>query len=319
MRRNLHGRDLRFGFTLIELLVVIAIIGVLVALLLPAVQAAREAANRSQCQNNLKQFGLAAQSYHDTFNAFPAGWYCMPPMYDPANPNTVIGGDVTGCATVSTPYQSYQWSGLVGVFNKMEQGNLFNEINFDYAPNSVVNTTAVRRTLTNFVCPSNRRPEATTQTGSAQKMGPSDYRGNMAAGMILPDASGNCPKQDPTNVYCLNFDNGITYQNSSVGMADITDGTTNTCLMGETIAPTGVWAPATSCCVRTNTDRTINRPIVSGTTNFWTYWSSKHPGLVNFANCDGSVRTVSQTINKAVLNKLMTRNGGETISADETK
>jgi len=319
MRRTPLGRDPRIGFTLIELLVVIAIIGVLVALLLPAVQAAREAANRSQCQNNLRQFGLAAQSYHDTYNAFPAGWYCMPPTYDPANPNTATGGDITGCATPGTPYQSYQWSGLVGVFNKMEQGNLFNEINFDFAPNSVVNTTAVRRTLTNFVCPSNRRAETTTQTGSTQKMGPSDYRGNMAAGMVFPDPNGNCPKQDPTNPYCLIFDNGVTYQNSSVGIADITDGTTNTCLIGETVASTGVWAPATSCCVRSNTDRTINKPIVSNGQNYYTYWSSKHPGLVNFANCDGSVRTITQTINKLVLNKLMTRNGGETISADEMK
>ena len=66
----------RAAFTLIELLVVIAIIAVLVALIMPAVQAARESANRAKCQNNLKQLGLAAQEYHDAFNAFPAGWYC---------------------------------------------------------------------------------------------------------------------------------------------------------------------------------------------------------------------------------------------------
>jgi prepilin-type N-terminal cleavage/methylation domain-containing protein len=319
MRRTLPRRPWSSGFTLIELLVVIAIIGVLVALLLPAVQSAREAANRTQCQNNLKQLGLAAQEYHDSFSAFPAGWYCTPPMYDPVNPNTLIGGDVTGCANIYTPYQPYQWNGMVGLFTKLEQGNLFNEVNFDFAPNHVVNTTAVRRTLTGFVCPSNRRPETTTQAGSTQKMGPSDYRGNMAAGMILPDPAGNCPTQDPTNVYCLNFDNGMTYQNSNVGIADVTDGTTNTCLIGETIAPNGVWAPATSCCVRTNNDRTINRPIVSGGVNYYTYWSSKHPGLVNFVNCDGSIRTVTATIAKPVLNKLMTRNGGEVISADEMK
>ncbi len=318
MRRNRSGR-FATGFTLIELLVVIAIIGVLVALLLPAVQSAREAANRSQCQNNLKQLGLAAQEYHDAFSAFPAGWYCSAPTTDPTNPNAYTGGDVTGCAAVYTPYQGYQWSGLIGLFRNLEQGNLFNEINFDFSPSDVNNSTAVRRTLTAFVCPSNRRPETTTQVGSTQKMGPSDYRGNMAAGMILPDASGPCPTQDPKNVYCCNYDNGVTYQNSKVGMADITDGTSNTCLIGETIAPNGVWAPATSCCVRSNNDRTINRPIVSGGKNYYTYWSSKHPGTVNFVNCDGSIRSIAVTINKAVLNKLMTRNGGETVSADETK
>lgn len=317
MRRTHLDRSRPSGFTLIELLVVIAIIGVLVALLLPAVQSAREAGNRAQCQNNLKQLGLAAQEYHDTFGSFPAGWYCMVPVYD--TNNTLVSGDVTGCATVGTPYQPYQWSGLVGLFTKIEQGNLYNEINFDFAPNTPINTTSVRRTMTTFVCPSNRRPEATTQAGSTQKLGPSDYRGNMAAGMILPDPSGNCPTQDPTNPFCLNFDNGMTYQNSSVGMADISDGTTNTCLFGETISPSGVWSQATSCCVRTNTDRTINRPIMSGGKAYYTYWSSKHPSLVNFANCDGSIRTVTANINKVVLIKLMTRNGGETISADEAK
>ena len=85
----------RAAFTLIELLVVIAIIAVLVALIMPAVQAARESANRAKCQNNLKQLGLAAQEYHDAFNSFPAGWYCCTPTYDAQG--NLISGDAN-CA-----------------------------------------------------------------------------------------------------------------------------------------------------------------------------------------------------------------------------
>jgi len=297
------------------LLVVIAIIGVLVALLLPAVQSAREAGNRAKCQNNLKQLGLAAQEYHDSFNTFPSGWYCAVPVYD-AN-NNLISGDIN-CATPGTPYQPYMWGLLPSLFMKLEAGNLYNELNVNLPPINIENSTAVRRTLDFFVCPSNRRPDTTTTVGSAQKFGPSDYRGNMAAGMVFPDPNNsNCPNQDPTNPYCLIFDNGVTYQNSTTSIADITDGTTNTILIGETLS--GVWSKADSCCVRTNIDRTVNKPIVSGGQNFYTYWMSKHPGQVNFVNCDGSIRAVNNQIKKEVLNKLMTRNGGETVSADETR
>jgi prepilin-type N-terminal cleavage/methylation domain-containing protein len=314
MHDNSIQRCRSAGFTLIELLVVIAIIGVLVALLLPAVQSAREAGNRARCQNNLKQLGLAAQEYHDSFNSFPSGWYCMVPTYDSTGTN-LLGGDIN-CATTSTPYQPYMWGLIPSLFSKLEQTNLYAEININLPPTNPENSTSVRRTLDVLVCPSNRRPDAQSQVGTTAKIGPSDYRGNMAGGMILPNGT-TCPTQDPTNPYCLNYDNGITYQNSTVNMADITDGTTNTLLIGETL--TGNWPQATNCCIRTNVDRTINKPIVVQGVNYYTYWMSKHPGQVQFVNCDGSIRPVSQTINKLVLNKLVTRNGGETISADETR
>jgi prepilin-type N-terminal cleavage/methylation domain-containing protein/prepilin-type processing-associated H-X9-DG protein len=327
MSRKPEPSSRRPAFTLIELLVVIAIIGVLVALLLPAVQSAREAANRTSCQNNLKQLGLAAQEYHDSFGAFPAGWYCVAPTYD--NNGNMTGGDPNCTNTIIptgvTP-QAYMWSGMTGLFQKMEQMNLYNEINFNLITSMPDNATAIRRTISGFVCPSNRRAiTVNTQTGSnaTSLLGPSDYRGNQAAGFIATTNS-NCPSLTPVgtaglNPYCVVYDNGMMYQNSQVNMADITDGTSNTILMGECIYPYGVWSQATGAVVRTNLDRTINSPIVSNGVNYWTYWASKHPSQVNFAYCDGTVRPATTQINKLVLNKLMTRNGAETISSDEMK
>jgi prepilin-type N-terminal cleavage/methylation domain-containing protein/prepilin-type processing-associated H-X9-DG protein len=328
----------RPAFTLIELLVVIAIIGVLVALLLPAVQSAREAANRSRCQNNLKQLALAAHEYHDAFGSFPAGYYCWQATYD-AN-NAITGGDANCLAVPQTPWP-YMWSGLVGLFARLDQAPLYNEINFNIpalpsigylGAQDPANATAVRRTIDVFVCPSNRRPTPvvpTTGTGSTptSQLGPSDYRGNMAAGYITATTSlcGDLtPSAAANNPYCLIYDNGLMYQNSTVSMADITDGTSSTILMGESLWPDGVWSQAPSSCIRTSIDRTINKPITStsstgGTVVSWRYWASKHPSQVNFAFCDGTVRTVTEQINKLTLNKMMTRNGGETISSDEMK
>ncbi len=319
MRTTGRRRYARSGFTLIELLVVIAIIGVLVALLLPAVQQAREAANRTQCLNNLKQLGIAAQTYHDSFSSFPSGWFCIETNTDPNQPNVCNPQSPIFPNAIYMGGTNPSWNGLTSLFLKMELDSNWNECNFYLSPGVVDNATAVRRTLNIWVCPSNRRPQAVNPTTGATvtpRWGPADYRANLSAGYQPGFVPGPAAASNPA---AWVWDNGISYCNSTTSLADVTDGTSNTVLFGETLQ--GTWAQAGDCCVRTTVDRKINRPIVNSSTNpptnSYTYWSSKHPGVVNFAMCDGSTRAMQATINPNTLIKFMTRSGGEALSADD--
>ena len=130
----------RRGFTLVELLVVIAIIGLLVGLLLPAVQAVREAARRSQCTNNLKQIGLALQNYHDSQGVFPPGYIDRNP--NPASTPDNDLGPGWGWAAFLLPY--------------LEQGNLYNQINFSQGVTVGNNATISQQSLPDISAPRTR-------------------------------------------------------------------------------------------------------------------------------------------------------------------
>lgn len=294
----------RDGFTLVELLVVIAIIGVLIALLLPAVQQAREAARRMQCTNNLKQLGLAVHNYHDTFGTLPSGW--------------IRPGDLT-----NFPNNNYWgWGALILPF--IEQNSLHDQINFKWEwvknsgsgnPNSDLSTVPID----GFQCPSDITG---AKNGKENDNATSNYLGNY----------GN--KSLNGTEYGTSADRGIFARNSNVGFRDITDGTSNTILFGEKTGKqigssnfhAGLWAG-----VRDNDNGSGRKPFlcigrgpgsatdyangVNGT-NTWTLAVSLHPGGANVNMSDGSVRFLPETINLNAYRFMTQRDDGNVIPAN---
>jgi prepilin-type N-terminal cleavage/methylation domain-containing protein/prepilin-type processing-associated H-X9-DG protein len=216
----------RRAFTLIELLVVIAIIAVLIALLLPAVQAAREAARRAQCVNNLKQIGLAIHNYHSTTNAFPWGdgpWWI-------------------------------EWSANTLLLPYLEQGPIYNALNFvdteafdTPMPNDhPACTTAEYRSIAVFLCPSDQ-DRLTSPDGHNNYMANTGSAPNCAYGGAANKPSWNGPAAGPFIYSSNGIDTGPPgFGGSSVNIAMITDGTSNTAAYSERVKAIGNNATGTS-------------------------------------------------------------------------
>ncbi len=323
----------RSGFTLIELLVVIAIIGVLIALLLPAVQAAREAARRSQCLNNMKQLGLAMNLYHDIWNSFPQGYEVQPWGPDP-----------------SVPAGHYRWGTLAKLTPFLEQSNLYSALNLQFplygGPNQgfavfAENTTGLGTQVSVFLCPSdsgqpNRAP-----------FQPGNYVANSGSGRN----GGQADRAD-----------GVAFLNSAIGMKDLRDGTSNTALMSESLlGPGGNATPISSLnqvdprahildmghvsvtqlteelCQSSSTlnlRRGFNWADGNFVAGLYNHFyppnarqpdcirhsnpglkaaRSNHAGGVNVLLGDGSVRFVKDTVNLQTWRGLATRKGGEVL------
>jgi prepilin-type N-terminal cleavage/methylation domain-containing protein len=316
-RRNLNRQLPRPGFTLIELLVVIAIIAMLAALLLPAVQQAREAARRAQCLNQLKQVVLAMHNYESAFRCFPPG-YITPGtgggqnagLPEPAVIDTVINRQKV-FTNVTTWYMAPEWGWHSFILSNMGEGT----INIDYAQpkfgaNNVIspNEQYLRSNIASYICPSAKSlPSNRPGQGLSQGWQYGTYRGNMGAYDTSTTAN-NAPKAP----------NGMLYEGSAVKMSDVTDGTSNTLMLGDSLF--GFWADGFSCCVRVWDD--------PGHPDLWdTYWQVPLPGnssvmlqffsfgsghtgdLSGFALVDGSTRMISKKIDMNVFKAVSTRNG----------
>lgn len=270
----------RTGFTLVELLVVIAIIGILIALLLPAIQYAREAARRSQCQNNLRNIGVALQNFHDTNKRLPPGWFADVPEGEPG------------------------WGWAAFLLHFVEQQALLDEqIHLEHHIDEPENAAARKTPIPIYLCPSDARAENPFMLTGLHtplfEVGRSNYVGVFGTGEIETN-----PSQG----------DGTFYHNSRVRFADILDGLSNTLVVGERSSKLGssTWVGvvhgATEPMARVvgSGDHVPNDPHLH-----FDDFSSYHATGAHFALADGSVRLISSHIEVTVYQGLMTRRGRE--------
>ncbi|EAQ79270.1 DUF1559 domain-containing protein [Blastopirellula marina] len=305
------------GFTLVELLVVIAIIGVLIALLLPAVQQAREAARRMQCGNNLKQIGLGMHNYHDVIQKLPPGWI----YYDEGRVANTYGKATWGWGTLLLPY--------------IEQAPLYDQLSPNTKEVSSVDINLTGTYLPAFICPTDNPPKLVT-SGSFVS-GASNYSGVLGrfdtaeAGTAY---SPNVPAVSGGALYYRTDAVNETYRPEGVmgpkgfRFRDITDGLSNTLLVGEKSQKisknAGGWAGARyDRCLGCSygclfgvvgvVDFSINEDGGAAGWRRERVFTSRHPGGAQFALCDGSVRFLPETIDADTYLWLGQRNDGQVV------
>ena len=299
---------------------VITIIGILIALLLPAVQAAREAARRMQCSNNLKQIGLALHGYHQSHDMLPFGSGGFAYTKD---------GAVTGT-----------WAAFILPY--LEQQNVYNLFNFNYDMNTPQNAQAVTTVVTTYICPSdplsnspiNTHPISGDPVPQVLRLW---YPGCMGPTHV-DTCTGFCANQSPSagNYCCQGYSFGSIpspdgsipagtfagmFCRCTVGIrfAQVTDGLSNTLMCGETLPGdcgfNGAYAP--NFPVATTITPLNIMEADNGDTTLYPRtcgFKSLHPGGANFVAGDGSVHFLSQNIDYRLYNNLGTRAGNEVVS-----
>ncbi len=314
----------RGAFTLIELLVVITIIGILIALLLPAVQAAREAARRAHCANNLKQIGLALHGYHEAKRSFPPGNIQR------------TAGNCPGMGEPTASYSTRFGNWMIAILPYIEQSALYDSYDLSYTNESPENR-AVRETkVAAYVCPSDYTvdepivPASGPAAAAGAKYAPGSYRavsGRSDDGMNYLDSE-----------MMYDYDRNSRGPIHVVGvwgygcetMAHVRDGTSNTLLVGEHSTATSpgrrtFWAYSFAYYSQSGVaaqerilwgdyDRCVEAGGIGGDNPCKRGWGSFHPGGLHFVLCDGTVRFLNSTIDVQLFADLATIDGGEVAS-----
>ncbi len=317
MRSPLERPSRRYpkhAFTLIELLVVIGIIGVLVALLLPAVQAARESARRSQCANNLRQIGVALQTYESAQRSLPSGYISEFTPGTASSPSTDTG-------------PGWGWAALL--LDNMEENTLRGVLRFDLGIENAANSQYRTQRVNVYICPSDTLGPIFAAYKNAGTVDPASKICDVASANYVGMYGNSEPGIDGA---------GLFFRNSRVRFREITDGTSHTIAVGERSHLLGeaTWVGSvTGAMLAPGPDDTdgigtfelehgstmvlgqsgehISPGDPAGETDMF---YSLHPGGVNFVFADAHVAFLTPDMDSKVFEALSTRAGGETISGE---
>jgi len=312
------------GFTLVELLVVIAIIGILVALLLPAIQASREAARRTECSNNLKQMGLALSNYHDTYRRFPPSYVIQPG-----------GGGVHGTPDATTRDAGPGWGWGALLLPYLEKQSLDDTLDYNLPCWDAANSAAVQTKLDDFICPS--------ATGADKSFDVKDNSGSTLATFARSCYVANVGQEEPWGHTVDSYDaiaDGPLYRNSTTSAADVLDGLSTTVFVGEhhprlsdktwvgvvpgaSICPTPQFAfaicePAGTLVNSHSGPSSFESPPVIHPPNSHLAhvcgMFAEHPTGCNVVMGDGSVHLISEDIHQPTWAALCSRAKGDVVS-----